>query len=161
MSIPLIPDYRVELLTKALNHNGYGDVYYAPVRAFDGDGCVLLIVAEQNASATDFRERLELVKLDIHVLVEALDYVGGRKFPSTFRKKLSPSDPAVNSKVRELILLLVHQDLSLDQAAGALGVHINTIRRRIRALRKAYKAQNTHTAIYRAHKDGFFDRSEW
>ena len=44
------------------------------------------IIVQKDMSAPEFRERLELVRLDIHVLVEAIDFVGGHKFPGVFRK---------------------------------------------------------------------------
>ena len=161
-SLPLsTPSHRHNIaLTNALNRFGYEDVYYAPVRAFDGIGCLLLIIVQKDMSAREFRERLELVRLDIHVLVEAIDFVGGHKFPSMFRKKPLSRESSVGPKVWKLMRLLVNQDMTLDQAAARLGCHINTVRRLLRAFRKAYGARNTHTAVFHASKEGLFDRSK-
>lgn len=142
---------------KLLKSFGYIDFYFIPLGAHNGNGRVLLSVATRDESAVNFRTRVENCKETLHLLAEAIDYVGTRKFPSFFLCESDNKDIIITPKPLILLNILAQEDLTLRQTANKLCISIHTADKHISAVKKALGAHTIHGAIYKAIKAGLID----
>ena len=142
---------------KLLKSFGYCDFYFIPLGAHNGNGRVLLSVATKDKSVIQFRAHVEVCKDTLHILAQAIDYVGTRKFPDFFLCEHECQKIVITPKPLVLLNMLAQEDLTLLQTADKLSISIHTADKHISAVKKALGASTIHGAIYKAIKVGLID----
>ena len=142
---------------KLLKSFGYSDFYFIPLGAHNGNGRVLLSVATKDKSVIQFRAHVENCKDALHLLAQAIDYVGTRKFPDFFLCEHECQKIVITPKPLVLLNMLAQEDLTLLQTADKLSISIHTADKHISAVKKALGASTIHGAIYKAIKVGLID----
>ena len=142
---------------KLLKSYGYIDFYFIPLGAHNGNGRVLLSVATKDKSVAQFRAHVESCKDTLHLLAQAIDYVGTRKFPNFFLCEKESQKIIITPKPLNLLNILAQNDLTLTQTADKLSISIHTADKHISAVKRALGASTIHGAIYKAIKAGLID----
>jgi len=100
---------------------------------------------------------VEVCKDPLHILAQAIDYVGTRKFPDFFLCEHECQKIVITPKPLVLLNMLAQEDLTLLQTADKLSISIHTADKHISAVKKALGASTIHGAIYKAIKVGLID----
>ena len=142
---------------KLLKSYGFNDFYFIPLGAHNGNGRVFLAVAARDQNLKDFQNQVEKSKMTLHMLAEAIDYIGTRKYSEFFLGENESRDIVIHPKPLILINTLVKGDLTLAQTADKLGISVPTADKHIAAVKEALGTNTTAGAIYKAMKSGPID----
>ncbi|MBL4803049.1 MAG: autoinducer binding domain-containing protein [Emcibacter sp.] len=143
---------------KLITSFGFVDFFYMPLGAHNGNGRVMLCVATEDKDVPTFKDHIRKCKHVLRDLVEAVDYVGTRKFPDSFLCESESRDIVITPKPLIVLNVLAENDLTLMQTAHKLGISIHTADKHMAAAKKALGANTMHGAIYKAIKVGLINR---
>ncbi|TQV68001.1 hypothetical protein FKG94_24515 [Exilibacterium tricleocarpae] len=143
-----------------LNFNwsfGYNDSYLIPMHAHNGGGPVLFSITSKDMKIEEFQRRTNLCKPVLHLLGEAVDYIGTTKFPRFFLGHADQRDIVITPRPLLLLSALAREDLTLKEAADKLGISIDTANKHIAAAKRALGVNTQAAAIYGAIKEGLIN----
>lgn len=136
---------------------GYYDFYNIPIKAFNGTGNAMLSVSTKKLASQGFQHQIAKHEQDLDQLTRAIDYVGTRKFPSSFLNSKELSDIMVTPKPLELLNTLAKDNITLKNAANQLGISLDTANKHIANIKHALGANTQAAAVYRAIKEGLIE----
>jgi DNA-binding CsgD family transcriptional regulator len=136
---------------------GFYDAYNIPVKAFNGNGNVMLILCARKMESPDFRRQVGKYKQDLNQLAQAIDYVGTRKFPESFLNSKENSQIMVTPKPLQLLNTLAKDNITLKNAASQLSISLDTANKHIANIKHALGANTQAAAVYRAVKEGLIE----
>lgn len=136
---------------------GYYDFYNIPVKAFNGNGNVMLSVSIKKMESPTFQRQITRYEKDLEQLTHAIDYVGTRKFPASFLNSKEHSDITLTPKPLQLLNTLAKDNVTLKNAATQLGISLDTANKHIANIKNALGANTQAAAVYRAIKEGLIE----
>ena len=141
-----------------LDSYGLFNAYYVSIKAFNGDGCIILVVTARDVKSKVFERKTEEKKVQLHAPAKAIDFVGIRKFPGYYLAKPERRELVLEPEIYKLLRLLLKKDCTYKEAADELGLKIATVNYLMKAFREAYDANTTLSAVYRMmERDGLVD----
>ena len=154
-------------LAMLYNHNGYSDLYYfslpAPVERDEGRR-LLFTVGAKNLSDEPFRARVADNCSVLHLLAEALDYVGTKKFPNYFQARGTETTNirtfGLTPKPLRLLRMIATKNVTLREAAERLHISLDTANKHIAAAKKALGAKTTAAAVFIGLVEGFITEED-
>lgn len=136
---------------------GYYDFYNIPIKAFNGNGNVMLSVSTKKMESPSFQRQVGRYEQDLSELAQAIDYVGTRKFPESFLNSKENSDITITPKPLQLLNTLAKDNITLKSAATQLGISLDTANKHIANIKHALGANTQAAAVYRAIKEGLIE----
>ena len=136
---------------------GFYDAYNIPVKAFNGNGNVMLILCTYKMESPDFRRQVGKYERDLNQLAQAIDYIGTRKFPESFLNSEENSYITVTPKPLQLLTTLAKDNITLKIAASQLGISLDTANKHIANIKHALGANTQAAAVYLAIKEGLIE----
>ncbi len=132
---------------------GYSDLYCIPVKAYDGNGRMALMVLSEGKEREEFRQIVEAKKSELRSLATAIDYIGSNKFPDSFCAR---DDEAftISQRPLELLNTLAKENVSLKHAAKRMFISLDTANKHIASVKRALGANTQASAVYLAIKKG-------
>ena len=136
---------------------GYNDSYLIPMLAHSDSGPVLFSITSKDMKGEEFQRRTNLCKPILHLLGEAVDYIGTTKFPRFFLGHADQRDIVITPRPLLLLSALARDDLTLKEAAEKLGISVDTANKHIAAAKRALGVNTQAAAIYGAIKEGLIN----
>ncbi len=136
---------------------GYHDSYLIPMHSHNATGPVLFSITSKDMDPADFQRRTNLCKPVLHLLGEAVDYIGTTKFPRFFLGQTDRRDIVITPRPLLLLSVLAREDLTLKEASDKLGISIDTANKHVAAAKKALGVNTQAAAIYSAIKEGLIN----
>ena len=151
-------------LFEMLKKHGYNDYYNLPFRSCVGTQNVMLSVTVRDADCEEFRAWVDERQDMLTLLADIVTYLGLSKFPTYFlgRAALANQVP-LTQKQLQLLEKLAKSNVTLQGAADAMCISLDTANKHIAAAKTALGAKTQATAVYRAVASGLSDISsfEW
>ncbi len=133
---------------------GYSDFYHIPYKAHNGSGNIMFSVTSKDESSSEIYRKVEKHKTELHLLADAIDFIGTCKFPDYFLHATESRDIQIAPKALRVLTLLANEDLTLKQAADRLSISVDIAQRHVAAARKAFGVSTTNRAVYYALSKG-------
>lgn len=146
-----------EKIFQLFKHFKYNDFYLMPSQALNGNGNVVLSLAGRDVASYDFQQKVEKATPVLRQLSDAIDYVGTRKFASSFLSEEESPTIAITPRPLQILTIMAQEDMSLQETADHLGRSVHTLNQQVAAARKAFGVDTTHGAIYQAIREGLID----
>lgn len=141
-------------LIKFCKSNGYNDYYSIPFQSHRGEGNVMLAVSSAGMSQADFRRKTADARPTLHLLADAIDYIGVTKFADFFATRGNGRNIIITPKPLRLLNALAKNNITLKEAASKLCISLDTAHKHITAAKSALGANTQAAAVYLAIKEG-------
>ncbi|MEJ2445739.1 MAG: autoinducer binding domain-containing protein [Exilibacterium sp.] len=132
----------------------YYDIYNIPFKSQTGSGNAIFSVTKKHCAQPEFRQLVSNSKSVLHLLAEAIDYIGGTKFPGYFGPLKSREPAVITPKPLRLLETLAKKNMTLKKAAEQLCISLDTANKHIASAKKALGASTQASAVYMALKKG-------
>lgn len=143
---------------RMVNELGFNDYYSFGFPSVAGNGRALFSISSKDVSAEDFQRRVNRQQRALHIVANALDAVGTRKFGFTFCDgHTSDRNRLINPAPLRLLSILASENCQLSEAAARLDISLSTANHHIAAAKKAFGANTTAAAIIHALRLGLID----
>ncbi len=147
---------RTRNIIECYHSNGYCDVYFIPFRTKVGTGIcnALLSVMTKDCTQHEFRQIVDKSKTVLHLLAEAVDFIGATKHGNYFDKIDKSEKNVIAQKPLRLLEVMVKGNMALKDAADKLCISLDTANKHIASAKKSLGAKTQAAAIYNALKLG-------
>lgn len=138
-------------------HYGYHEACYLPIRCHSGDGCFLFSTTSKGVDSGLFTQSAKDNKTQLILNSQAIDIVGGKRYPQYFSAPKKSYQAFTSSKAFLLLTQLVKQDLTVKEAAECNNLSTPDARLELAKIRRML-AVNTNEGAYKKLKtNGYID----
>jgi DNA-binding CsgD family transcriptional regulator len=135
-----------------LEQHGIFDSYNIPM--IDGAYSALFTLSSDQCDPLVFKEIVTKNITAIHRLAAVADRVGRTVFAKQFHRKRGSQRIPLLPRHRQLLEVLVHKDVTLNEAAEILNIKISTANQHIAAAKRRLSAYTTHGLLVAAYRAG-------
>lgn len=139
-------------ITRLFSSHGYTEVAIITDFTHNKQNKIVLSLVAENVERPEFILLVEKWKNNLRALLKALDYTATKKFAEHWIPECEIKDVKITPKPLELIRLMVHQDLSMREAAHQLGKSENSCKIQMADIKKRLEVSTIHAAAYQLTK---------